>query len=555
VLAVRVLKEHPEVLTRWRARFRNVLVDEFQDTNLAQWELVRLLTAEHRNVMAVGDTDQSIYSFRGADFRNIVRFEQEFPEASIIILEQNYRSTQRILDAANAVIANNAERRPKHLWTAEVGGEMIVRYLAEDEHDEASWLVDEVGKLLDTYGHDDIAVLYRTNAQSRVVEETLVRAGLPYRVIGGTRFYDRREVKDALSYLRALVNSDDEVAWRRIINTPRRGVGDTSVNRVAAHVKAAGMTFRDALRDAASAGVSGKALGGIRAFLEVMTGLEQVAETGVAAAVNAAMDHTGYRAELEADGSIEAEGRLENLAELVGVAAEFDEEMSHGPISGLAGIAARGGEGAEPPHGLAAVAAFLEAISLVTELDAESSESALTLMTLHAAKGLEFPIVFLVGMEDGVFPHQRSVGDPDALEEERRLCYVGITRARERLYLSHAWSRTLFGATEYYAPSRFLAEIPAELMEAKGEERPRQGLGAHRATLVESAVRRSSGPVGARGAERLGLNVGDDVSHEIFGEGVIVDITGRGDDAEAVVRFREGAERRLILAWAPLRKL
>src|SRR5436309_1681927 len=283
LLAVRLFREHPDVLERWRKRFRHVLVDEFQDTNAAQWELVRLLTEEHRSVMVVGDHDQSIYKFRGADFRNLMRFEEAFPDATIIVMEQNYRSSQRILDAANAVIANNAARRPKHLWTEQIGGELITRYHAEDEHDEAAFVVHEIGRLVDTEHHrfSDVAVFYRTNAQSRVIEESLVRSGVPYRVVGGVKFYDRREVKDILAYLRALVNPDDEVSWRRVVNTPKRGVGDTSVNRVGAYAQGAGLTFREALRDAAAAGVTGKALGGIGELLELMETFEYASQSGV----------------------------------------------------------------------------------------------------------------------------------------------------------------------------------------------------------------------------------------------------------------------------------
>src|SRR5947208_3443757 len=450
LLAVRLFREHPDVLERWRKRFRHVLVDEFQDTNAAQWELVRLLTDEHRSVMVVGDHDQSIYKFRGADFRNLMRFEEVFPDATVIVLEQNYRSTQRILDAANAVILNNASRRPKHLWTEQVGGELITRYHAQDEHDEAAYVAHEIARLDDSEGYSfsDVAVFYRTNAQSRVIEETLVRAGLPYRVVGGVRFYDRREVKDTLAYLRALVNPDDEVSWRRIVNVPKRGVGDTSVGKVSAYAQAHGMTFRDALHR---------------------------------------------------------------------------------------------------------VQAFLEAVSLVTDLDdIEGEKRTITLMTLHSAKGLEFPVVFLTGLEDGVFPHMRSLGDPDELEEERRLCYVGITRARERLYLCHAWSRMLFGRTDFYPPSRFLSEIPEELVEVLGEDRPvGGGRGAHREAVVSAALASNAG----RAARLPGLRVGDDVGHDTFGEGVVLDVIGEGDKAEAVIRFRDAGEKRLLLAWAPLQKL
>lgn len=582
MLVVRLFREHPDALARWRSRFRHVLVDEFQDTNAAQWELVRVLAEEHRNIMVVGDADQAIYKFRGADYRNLLRFEDAFPDASVIVLEQNYRSTQRILDAANAVIANNAARKPKQLWTEQVDGELITRYHAEDEHDEAAFITNEINRLTESEGHrfEDLAVFYRTNAQSRVVEEALVRSGVPYRVIGGTKFYDRREVKDALAYLRALVNPDDEVSWKRIVNTPKRGVGDTSVGRVDTYARSSGLAFREALREGAAAGVTGKALGGIRDLLDVMTQLEGVAAGGVAAVLEATLARTGYVAELEAERTIEAQGRIENLQELVGVAGEFDEQLDAGtvgalgPLGVIAGVATADSEAApiEIPTGVARVQAFLEAISLVTDLDDAEGDgdtdgrdrSTVTLMTLHAAKGLEFPVVFLAGLEDGIFPHARSLGDPDELEEERRLCYVGITRARERLYLCHAWSRSLFGATDYYPPSRFLAEIPEQLVHTLGEERRRSGFGSHRDAVVSAALRSGDGggPVrgagtatGARGAEHLGLSIGDDVTHEKFGEGVILDLLGEADKTEAVVRFRDAGEKRLLLAWAPLRKL
>jgi DNA helicase II / ATP-dependent DNA helicase PcrA len=501
-------------------------------------------------------THNSIYRFRGADYRNLMRFEEAFPDATVIVLEQNYRSTQRILDAANAVITNNAARRPKHLWTEQVGGELITSYHAEDEHDEAAYVAHEITRMTDTEGHgfSDLAVFYRTNAQSRVIEETLVRAGIPYRVVGGVRFYDRREVKDAMAYLRALVNPDDEVSWRRIVNVPKRGVGDASVGKVSAYAQEHGMTFRDALQKAGAAGVSGKALGGIADLLDILAEVEGAADVGVAPVVQAVLEDTGYLAELEAERSIEAEARLENLQELIGVCREFDEALADGDVTGLAGIASGGADSEAPavPTGLTRVQAFLEAVSLVTDLDdIEGDKRAVTLMTLHSAKGLEFPVVFLTGLEDGVFPHLRSLGDPDELEEERRLCYVGITRAQERLYLCHAWSRTLFGRTEFYPPSRFLSEIPEELVEALGETKPvGGGFGAHREAVVSAALASSR-----RGANVPSLRVGDDVDHETFGEGVILDLIGEGDRAEAVVRFRDAGEKRLLLAWAPLQKL
>jgi DNA helicase-2/ATP-dependent DNA helicase PcrA len=568
VLTVRLFREHPEALYRYQQRFRHVLVDEFQDTNAAQWEIVRLLALEHRSIMVVGDDAQSVYRFRGADFRNLLKFEDAFPDATIVVLDQNYRSTQRILEAANAVIANNASTRKKHLWTDRGVGEQIVRYQGDDERDEAQFVVREVHRIVDAaeYRYGDIAVFYRTNAQSRVLEESLVRSGVPYRVFGGVKFYDRREVKDALAYLRALVNPDDEVSWKRIVNTPRRGVGDTSIAKIDAFAHGAGLTFRAAAGEAIAAGVTGKALGGLRDLLDLMHEVELAADGGVGSTLEAVLTRSGYLAELEAERSVESHGRIENLQELVGSARAFDEQIGGVGIGEPADATGGGG-----PEGLARVQAFLEAISLVTDLDENDPEaSSVTLMTLHSAKGLEFPVVFLIGLEDGVFPHVRSLGDPDELEEERRLCYVGLTRAEERLYLCHAWSRMMFGTTDYRPPSRFLDEIPAELIASMGaDDRPGRGrrgaggaggggggLGAHREAVVAAAMRRDNEPLpGARGAEQLGLRVGDDVHHDKFGDGVIVDITGIGDKAEARVRFRDAGEKTLLLSWAPLARV
>ena len=579
--AVNLFRSHPAVASQWRSRFAHILVDEFQDTNVAQWELVRTLAEEHRNIMVVGDADQAIYRFRGADFRNLMRFEEAFPDASVVMLEQNYRSTQTILDAANAVIANNAGRRPKHLWTDSVGGELICRYLGEDERDEALYLAREIHRLVEEcpYRFGDLAVFYRTNAQSRVLEEVFVRSGIPYRVVGGVKFYDRKEVKDVLAYLRALANPDDEVSLKRVVNVPKRGVGDTSVGKVEAYAAERNLTFGGALARAMDAGVSGKALGGIRVLLDVLEELADVSEHGVAATVEAVLERTGYMAELENERSVEAAGRIENLRELVGVAQEFDDALERGDILGAAAnsVAAAlgadadgegavpGGEGDEPaplvvPVGIPRIQAFLEALSLVTDMDEyDAEQSAVTLMTLHSAKGLEFPVVFMTGLEENVFPHVRSLGDPDQLDEERRLCYVGITRARERLYLCHAWCRNLFGSTQYNPASRFLAEIPEQLVRLTGRTAPGRGSIRERqlGTGVVGAPRGpGGGPItGAAGAEKLGLKVGDDVSHEKFGEGVILGIEGDGDKAEALVRFRDAGEKRLLLSWAPLKRI
>ncbi len=479
----------------------------------------------------------SIYRFRGADMRNIVDFEQHFPDTTVILLEQNYRSTQNILDAANAVIANNVARKPKELWTEAGAGERIVRYHADDEGDEARWVAHEMARLHDSeqYRWRDLAVFYRTNAQSRVLEEHLVRVGIPYKVIGGPRFYDRREIKDALAYLRAVVNPIDEVSMKRVVNTPKRGVGDTSVAKLDAWAAASGVTFDQALLRAPEAGVTGKAVRGLEEFHRVVQkGRDTLAE-GPAAVLQELLEASGYVAELEAEHSVEADGRLENLAELVGMAREFDDADE-----------------------------FLEQVSLVSDTDElDDDDSSAVLMTLHSAKGLEFPVVFLMGLEDGIFPHIRSLGDPDELEEERRLAYVGITRAQERLYLTNAWSRTLFGSTQYNPPSRFLDEIPAELVdEADGSRSDRRrtgrsnfGVGAGRDRIVDQAIGRTPRGPTPSGAESLGLRVGDDVRHTAFGEGVVIDLQGEGDKTEARVNFAGVGEKTLLLSWAPLEKI
>ncbi|MEA2931237.1 MAG: ATP-dependent helicase UvrD/PcrA, partial [Actinomycetota bacterium] len=493
----------------------------------------------------------SVYRFRGADIRNILEFEDSFPDATMIVLEQNYRSTQTILDAANSVIANNLERKPKALWTEQIGGELIQRYFAEDEADEAAWAGREMLRLHGSEGWrwSDMAVFYRTNAQSRVLEEHLVRLNIPYKVVGGTRFYERREVKDALAYLRAVVNPTDEVSLRRIVNVPKRGVGDTSISRLEAWAAAQGRPLVDALAKAEEAGVGGRALSGIRDLVNLLDGL-RADDRGPAATLEQVLRVTGYRAELESERSIEAEGRLENLAELVGFAKAFEEEAAE--------------EGR--PGG---ISEFLEGVSLVADSDQlDPDESSVVLMTLHTAKGLEFDGVFMIGLEDGVFPHLRSLGEPAELEEERRLCYVGITRARRRLYLSHAWSRMLFGSTQYNPPSRFLKEIPEHLTDMVEGSRRRASSGggvgggggsygggfrANRERMVDVASRPAT-PARTSGAERLGIRVGDDVMHAKWGEGVVLEIIGADDKAEAVVRFPSVGEKRLLLAWAPLKK-
>ncbi len=600
---VRLFRSHPDVLEHYRSRFTHVLIDEYQDTNAVQNTMAVQLAGGHRNIVVVGDSDQSVYRFRGADISNILDFEHAFPDATAITLDQNFRSTQTILDAANAVITNNVSRKPKTLWTDIGEGEPITRYRAEDEYDEAEWLAHEMTRLHDhglRWG--DVAVFYRTNSQSRALEEALVRAEVPYKVVGGTRFYDRREVKDVLAYLRVLVNPDDEVSWRRIVNVPKRGVGETSVAKLAGWSGLHGSSFGEAVAHAGEAGLPGKAAA---ALLELSSRLEElrsrmllpelVDEDGVAVApdpgaelwastgpesvsgrgrdgspphrvdggpgteapdavllgpgelVTAIVEQTGYRSELLAEGTIEALGRVENVDELVGVASEYRT-----------------------------LAEFLEAASLVADSDElEGDGTRVSLMTMHIAKGLEFPAVFLVGMEDGIFPHLRSLGDPVELEEERRLCYVGITRAERRLYVSHAWSRMLWGSSSSNIPSRFLNEIPTELIrDAPGStgrgwsRRPGGGGddegGTPGRSVFGRGVARGDGEFDAAGrrrryppstgAEQLGLVAGDAVVHGKWGEGRVLQAKGAGEEAEAVVQFETVGRKQLLLRMAPLKR-
>jgi DNA helicase II / ATP-dependent DNA helicase PcrA len=544
LVTVNLLQACPDVLEHYRRRFRHVLVDEYQDTNRAQNELVLLLAGQHHQVTVVGDSDQSVYGWRGADIRNILQFEEAFPAATVVVLEQNYRSTQVVLDAANAVIAHNAQRKPKALWTDQVGGELITRYHAEDEHDEGRWLASEVTNLhrrqgpsgRTPYDWGDVAVFYRANAQSRAVEEELVRRDVPYKVVGGTRFYDRREVKDMLAYLRAVANPEDEVSFKRIVNVPKRGVGDTSIERLDRWSRSRHIPFSEAVAQAEPAGVTGKALTGLRKLEELMKELRPLARGEDALSPGALLERiaerTGYLDELIAEHSLEAAGRIENVEELIGAARQAET-----------------------------LDQFLEEVSLVADREeVDGDTSRVTLMTLHTAKGLEYPVVFIIGMEDGVFPHLRSLSEPDEMEEERRLAYVGITRARERLYLSNAWCRSLWGQTQYNPPSRFLQEIPEALFRlVDGGHRSRRGSAvtdmSARDRIVESAMRAAKrGPVNGSGAEQLGLRVGETVVHAKWGEGVILDLKGEGEKAEARVRFPSVGEKHLALALAPLKR-
>jgi DNA helicase II / ATP-dependent DNA helicase PcrA len=524
VRTVNLLELFPEVRERYQHNFQHVLVDEYQDTNRAQYRWLQILAEEHRNLAVVGDDFQSIYSFRGADIKNILDFEDDFPDAVVIKLEQNYRSTQTILDAANAVIANNRSQKSKSLWTAGEQGDPIVVRELEDEHAEARYVAGEIERLVDAGGsRDEVAVFYRANAQSRVLEDTLVRYGVGYQVIGGTRFYERAEIKDGLGYLTFLVNPQDVVAFQRVVNSPRRGIGDTTQARIAGHANTIGESIWDvAAKPEDIPGLGAAAIKAVDRFMSVMERLRERADGGapVGDLLEETLSESGYTDALKAERTIEAEGRLENLEELVSVAREYDAQAD------------------EP-----SVEEFLQQIALFSEQDNLTDEQGIvTLMTLHNAKGLEYPVVFIIGMEDGVFPHMRSIEAGD-IEEERRLCYVGMTRAMRNLYLTHARTRALYGGREWNVPSRFIEEIPAELTDQEDSQAP-------------SITSWSETGVGAGAPapknEGATFNVGEDVIHAAFGEGVVI---GAEPGGVVIVRFRgDGSERKLMADYAPLKK-
>jgi DNA helicase-2/ATP-dependent DNA helicase PcrA len=555
VNTVRLLSEHPAVRAGYEQRFRYLLIDEFQDTNPAQWELVRLLGSTHRNVFCVGDHDQSIYRFRGADYRNLERFLDQFPDAKLIKLEQNYRSTQVILDAANAVISKNSSRVPKRLWTSRSGGEKIAVYEALSEQDEASYIASSITKLVEeaeaSYG--DVAVFYRTNAQSRAIEEVFVREDIPYRVVGNVRFYERKEIKDVTAYLRILVNPSDDTSLMRIINVPRRGIGAGTVEKLRRAASESGIPVAEMVRrlggdggdnpsSVVAADLAGSARERVSVFGKLLASLLETAERAerVEDIVAAVLSETGMIDDYEAEGTPQALSRIENLEEFVGVASRFDEMADAGQL----GEETWAGESA----GLNRLAVFLEQVSLVSDSDdVESDSSAVQLMTVHNAKGLEFPVVFVAGMEEGIFPHARSMLEADDLEEERRLCYVAISRAADRLYLTYALSRSLYGSIMQNPPSRFLAELPESTIARQrfyADDRPPVAVGVS----DEISRRRSSR------SSLVDLQTGDDVVHAKYGEGVVVGYSGSGEAAEVVVRFPGIGEKRLLLEWAPLQK-
>ena len=534
VRTVNALELFEDVRERWHRAFRHVLVDEYQDTNHAQYRLLQLLAADHGNLMVVGDEDQSIYGFRHADIRNILDFEKDFPEAAVVKLEQNYRSTQTILSAANAVVDRNRERRPKKLWTEVEGGEKVQLSELGDDHEEARWIAAEIERLGEEHGvaRSDVAVFYRTNAMSRILEDTLVRFELPYQVIGGTKFYDRAEVKDAIAYLNLLLNPSDQVSFQRIVNAPRRGIGNTSQGRLVSYANTAGLTIWEVIERAEEVpGLSAAAVKAVSRFFETVDLLKARVDAGasVADVLQAVLSETGYLEALENERTIEAEGRVENLEALAEAAEEFDLNRE------------REGESEVPP-----LEEFLQQISLLSDQDSiEEEEELITLMTVHNAKGLEYDTAFVVGCEDGSFPHMRAL-EEGGEEEERRLCYVAITRARQRLYMTWARERRLFGRAERNLPSRFIDELPVELTERHSTASSSVGGMTWNPTPSASPAQ----PVDPSPA--LEMQVGDDVVHASFGDGVV---TGVEPGGVVVVRFSsDGTERKLMADYAPIRR-
>lgn len=566
---VGILQAFPQIAQYYRRRFRHILVDEYQDTNHAQYVLVRELVGHHLDenegvaaseLCVVGDADQSIYAFRGATIRNIEDFERDYPDATTILLEQNYRSTQTILNAANSVIARNTGRREKRLWTEEGEGELIVGYVADNEHDEARFVAEEIDALADSEGlkYGDVAVFYRTNNSSRALEEVFIRAGIPYKVVGGVRFYERREIRDIVAYLRVLDNPGDSVSMRRILNTPRRGIGDRAEACVAVYAENTGASFNDALQAAAEGRVpmlNTRAEKAIASFVEMLDQLRAKLDDELGDLVEAVLERTGYRRELEASSDPQDLARLDNLNELVSVAHEFSTDLAN------ARALAEQGEGEPvdediPDTGV--LAQFLERVSLVADADEipEDGAGVVTMMTLHTAKGLEFPAVFVTGWEDGMFPHMRALGDPNELSEERRLAYVGITRARKRLYLSRAKVRSSWGQPMLNPESRFLREIPEDLINWRRIEQPSSmsapvGNAGRYGTPRPSPSR----PAPARNRPVITLEPGDRVTHDKYGLGRVEEVSGVGESAMSLIDFGSAGRVKLMHNHAPVQKL
>ncbi|NMA69234.1 MAG: UvrD-helicase domain-containing protein, partial [Desulfitobacterium sp.] len=565
MLTVRIFQEYPEVLAQYQDRFRYILVDEYQDTNHAQYALVNLLAKKYRNLCVVGDDDQSIYMFRGADVQNILDFERDYPEAKVLKLEQNYRSTKSILKAANTVVQNNPDRKEKALWTDNEEGQPIVFYIADNEHDEARFIAERIQRLMSVEERrfNEFAILYRTNAQSRVIEERFMREGIPYRIFSGLKFYERMEIKDILAYLRVLHNPADQVSFARILNVPKRGLGETTLGRILLYATEQEMPVLDAIQEAEYIpDLTARAKKPLLAFAHLMAELRELAlnETSVTKITEEVLKRTGYWDNLMSNKSPENEARLENLKEFLSVVAEYDEKAEQ-----YEQIVEE--EGLEEAF-LPGLAGFLEHVSLVAQIDSlDEGEDAVVLMTIHSAKGLEFPVVFISGMEEGIFPSSRSMLDPVLLAEERRLCYVAITRAREKLYLSYATQRMLYGRTQFSRPSEFFQEIPTELLvDHDPIDPPPKGRRKSPTVNIPSSNKSTPTPSTWSWKEKKKVGspvdttpgpeykVGDKVEHSKFGKGIIVAIKGEGSQTELSIVFG-GEIKTFIAEYVKLKKI
>ncbi|UOE94494.1 DNA helicase PcrA [Alkalihalobacillus sp. LMS39] len=540
---IRLFKLVPEVLEYYQNKFQYIHVDEYQDTNKAQYELVNLLSEKFKNICVVGDSDQSIYRWRGADIANILSFEEDYPNATVIMLEQNYRSTKTILQAANEVIGNNSNRKPKNLWTENEEGQKIFYYEADTEQDESFFVTDKIKEAtrLGTYKNADIAILYRTNAQSRVIEEMLLKSNIEYNIVGGTKFYDRKEIKDILAYLRLVANPDDDISLQRIINVPKRGIGAATVDKIGAFAVDQDISMFQALQEVEELGLGARVVSKLREFVNQMNNWISMQDyLSVTELVEELLDRTGYREMLKVENTLESQSRLENIDEFLSVTQDFEKKNDDKSL-----------------------VAFLTDLALVADIDKldeneEKPADAVVLMTLHSAKGLEFPIVFLIGMEEGIFPHSRSLFENDEMEEERRLAYVGITRAEQTLYLTSARLRTLYGRTNTNPPSRFINEIPSELLESMQEEKPEplwmKSSRPQAAPMTKKQIPRPQ--IQTTGGEQFGWSVGDKAEHKKWGVGTIVSIKGEGEHIELDIAFPQPTGiKRLFAKFAPITKV
>lgn len=560
MLTIRLFDKHKDVLTYYQQRYQYIHVDEYQDTNHAQYQLVKLLASRFRNICVVGDADQSIYGWRGADMQNILDFEKDYPEAKVVLLEENYRSTKKILQAANEVIRNNRRRREKKLWTQNADGQAITYYQARNEQEEAAFVAAQIDSLLqEGKGFKDMAVLYRTNAQSRTIEEALLKANIPYTMVGGTKFYSRKEIRDIIAYLNVIANLNDNLSFERIVNEPKRGVGPGTLEKIRSFAESQKLSLLEASANIMLSPVKGKAAQAVWDLANLLLSLrEQLAEYSVTALAEAVLEQTGYREALLLQGTLESQSRLENIDEFLSVTKNFDDQTVE--------------ENTEE-SGLERLSRFLNDLALIADTDDISAESAeVTLMTLHAAKGLEFPVVFIIGMEEGVFPLSRATEDQDELEEERRLAYVGITRAEEQLYLVNAKSRTLYGKTGYNRPTRFLAEISSELIDYQGLASPAnttfkavykeggaeqfgQGMSLAQAIKIRK-VQAAPFDSGQKGDQTLAVQweIGDRAHHKTWGEGVVLEVSGSGSNQELKINFPEIGLKKVLARLAPIEK-